>query len=642
MDEKLRQLIGLDINSSHARPASENGSEDCQSEPQQPHRAALWQAACETSCSADLSVAKEQATFEWFVEALHYYDDDQAGQLLTDAWRQLPAAAFQSLLERSALCSNSRKLTILTCEQLSAAQKEQLIAWMLDPGCWPTPVPTPSFDLCEMASPLQTSVNNPEVKYLEMAAIKAATHWTPPRYNVGRQLLGEIGQVISAAAVERPSLCEPLFQARGNTVGGRTFKIDQGEQALYYKFQRKGESLKTLMQEGAVHTVRERHPELFGPLHSKLPGDARFFRLYLNQLPTVLPRFDDPVAIEKDEDGQHYVHVYRYVAANGYSVYAHKADHSHPDNPYQKGEQGILAACHDIGLLTALGLVPTSTLPAFHDSQREREWMALHPLFVQGSQKVYPGTLGAWNSVATEQCDFGYGGFRDVGDFEPFGDIESFLNKVDAQTSVQVPELEQCLCLVNAVCENLLAAHLIRARLRQSGSDYHYKNPEARKQNQAFIEQSLLSFLQGMYGDRIQSDSAHCFLLERLEIDESGYKRWLARAALETLYWTAKQPDPEQPDQPPFKDTSPAYSHKDGYALHLNRTGRLAPDLYPTEGNKEAHALVYPHHFHNCNGQLNLGSHNAVFPLTTLMRGLTRLCTGLLAYHPTGMDLSSE
>ena len=428
---------------------------------------------------------------------------------------------------------------------------------------------------------------------------------------------------------------EPLFAAEGETAGGRTFKIEQGQLATYYKFQRKGESLKTLMQEGVVHSVRERHPELFGELHSKLPGDTCFFKLYLNLLPQGLPHFDDPLAIEKEQDGREYVHVYRYVASTEYSVYAHIADHSHPGNPWHKGEQGILTACHDIGQFVAMGLVPTSTLPAFHDSASGRQWTALHSLFSSGCQKVYPGTFGAWNSVATEYCDFGYGGFRDVGDFEPFGQIESFLNRSDAQASVQVPELEQSLCLLNAVCENLLAAHLIRARLRQSGPDYHYKNPVAVQQTKTFVEQTLLSFLNGMYGDRMNSASGRSFLLERLGVDEPAYDRWLCRAAVEMLYWTAKQPDPKNPEQPAFGEVSSLYSHEDGYALHLNRTGRLDPELYPDGWAHEDKDSVYPDHFQNHAGQLNLGCHNAAFPLATLMRGLTRLCTGLLAYDHT-------
>ena len=279
--------------------------------------------------------------------------------------------------------------------------------------------------------------------------------------------------------------------------------------------------------------------------------------------------------------------------------------------------------------------MPTSTLPAFHNSRIGREWMALHALLGYTDRTVHPGTFGAWNSVATEYCDFGYGGFRDVGDFEPFGQIKSFMQRVDAKTGVQEPEVEQCLCLVNAVCENLLAAHLIRARLRQAGADYHYKNPEARRQTETFIEQSMTSFLKGMYGDRVQSDNDRDFLRERLELDEAAYTRWLSRSALEILYWTAKQPNPDQPDLPPFANSSPLYSHEDGYALHLNRTGRLDPDLYPAQELHKDNAHVYPDSFHNDRKRLNLGRSNATFPLTTLMRGLVRLGTGILAYGHT-------
>ena len=598
----------------------------------------LCQLACDACYIACQYAIEGSLTVEWFVDALNCRRF-HSSLFLTHAKRLLPGADFQSLLERTFLCGYSTQMAMLTSKQVSSVQKEQVIGWMLNPGSWPTPEPAKASDLCDMASPLTNSRENPELQHLQVAALKTG-HWTPPRYNAGKCLLGEIEQTLSKAAVVLPARGETLFQAKGNTVGGRTLKIGQGEMATYYKFQREGESLRTLMQEGAVHTVRERHPLLFGPLRSKLPGDTCFFKLDLDLLPQGLPRFDDPPAIKQDESGHSYVHVYRYVASAEYSVYAHIADHSDVGNPYRKGEQGLVTACHDIGQFVAMGLVPSSTLPAFHNSERKRQWTALHALFSQEYQQLYPGTFGGWNSVATEKCDFGYGGFRDVGDFEPFCDIESFLNRADTEENLQAPELEQSFCLVNAVCENLLAANLIRARLRQIGSDYHYKNPQACQQTEAFIEQTLLSFLKGMYAERMQSDNDSAFLRKRLELDKPAYERWLRRAAAEMLYWTAKQPDPEKPEQPPFGEVSPLYSHKDGYALHLNRTGRLDPDLYPD--GEEGNAPVYPDHFHNQSGQLNLGSHNAVFPLTTLMRGLVRLCTGMLTYDHRTMPLSPE
>ena len=600
--------------------------------PQQHRTAEICQAACKRSGQALQLVSEGELTLQWFVDATFDYECC-ARQLLIHARRLLCETDFQALLERSVLCSNNCKLTMLTLEQVSGSQKKELIEWILAPHNWPAPVPPKASELCDLANPLEFTVENPELKHLAGAAVQMAPHWTPPRYNDGRRLQDEIEQVISSSVVELPGGSEPLFCQRGDAAGGRTLKIEQGEQAYYYKFQRKGESLKTLIQEGAVHTVRERHPALFGQLNSQLPGATRFFRLYFDQLPAE-PAFPDPLEICTDENGRSYVHVYRYVAATEYSVYAHRVDSTCPSNPWFKGERGILTACHDIGQFVALGLVPTSTLPAFHDSQRGRAWIALHALLGYEKRTVHPGTFGAWNSVATEYCDFGYGGFRDVGDFEPFGAIESVMQKSDVHKNRQVPEVEHCLCLVNAICENLIAAHLIRARLRQSGRDYHYKNPEALQQTKTFIEQSLLSFLQGLYGDRIQSDSDRSFLLARLELDEPAYERWLARTAVEILYWTAKQPDPGRPDLPPFPDSDLTFSHRDGYALHLNRTGQLDPELYPNGWVREGKAPlpVYPEQFQNSAERLNLGCNNSVFPLTTLMRGLVRLCTGILTY----------
>ena len=609
--------------------------------PKQLRSATVCQAACQYFITAVTHVPQGRLSLSFFVQAMlcrvhspHF--------LLTHARRILSETDFQRFVERSFIGGNRAQMTMLTHPQVSDAQKRALIEWMLQPELWPAPQLHKDSDLCELASPLCFALNNPELEQLLQTAVHVAEGWTPPSHAGGQRLLREIERAASLAAVERPDHNEPLLQTEGSTAGGRTLKFEQGEQACYYKFQRQKESLQTLMQEGIVHTVREKHPELFGPLQSKLPGDTRFFKLYLDQLPAPLPKFDDPLAIEQDEQGRRYVHVYRYRASTDYSVYAHKADPCHPDNPYHKGEQGILTACHDIGVFVARGLVPTSTLPVFHDSDSGRQWMALHALFGYQYSAVHPGKFCDWNGGATEYCDFGYGGFRDVGDFEPFGKIESFTKKRESRVSLHVPEVEQSLSLLNAVCENLIAANLIRARLRQTGSDYHYKNPKAQKQSQAFIEQTLLSFLKGMYADRLDStESARRFLRARLDLDEPAYKRWLTRATAEVLYWTAQQPSVGQPDLPPFPDNGLPYSHKDGYALHLNRTGRLDPELYPHEKiNKNGNGR-YPSLFCEPDGQLNLGAYNSLFPLTTLMRALVRLCTGMLTYNHNGPELSA-
>ena len=599
------------------------------------------QLTCTTSDQACQSGEQQGLGLEWFEQALHSHDQ-YAHFILVHAKRLLSDSDFQLLLQNSALCSNHHKIMVLAHPQVSSAHKRALLEQMLEPAPRPRPERHKGADLCEMASPLQFTLENPELKQLETTAEKVAEHWVPPRYDAGRLLLHEIEQSLASCSVGRADSHEPLFQNQGVPCGGRTLKIEQGAQAFHYKFQRKDESLQTLMREGVIHSVREKRPDLLGQLHSQLPGDSRFFKLYLDQLPETVPAFPDPPEIFRDEHGRDYLHVYRYVAPADYSVYAHTADHSGPSNPYHKGEQGILTACHDIGQFVAMGLVPTSTLPAFHNTKKGREWLALHGLFKGTDRTHHPGTFGAWSSTATEYCDFGYSGFRDVGDFEPFGHIESFMNRVDVNSDIRSPQLMQCFGLVNAVCENLVAAHLIRARLHQESSAYHYKNPKACEQAATFIEKTLLCFLKGMYGDRIKSDSDRSFLLDRLNLDKPTYERWLWSCAAQTLYWTAKQPHPDRPDRPPFEDSSPLYSHEDGYALHLNRTGQLDPQLYSSQKVNRAQTPLYPDLFHNLDGQLNLGTHNSVFPLTTLMQGLVRLCTGMLTYDHNGMGLSPD
>ena len=240
--------------------------------------------------------------------------------------------------------------------------------------------------------------------------------------------------------------------------------------------------------------------------------------------------FDDPVAII-ESNGQQYINVFAYQAPVAYARYAH-APATADDIPWQRPEQGILRACRDAGYMTGMGLVPTSMLQCLHDTASGRRWVALHAAMNE-ADNVYSGTLGAWNTLATEKIDFGHCGMRDLGDYETFGDIQSCLRQKDTMDYCYSPNVSQRVALANSICEIILSAVLVRSRLRQGFAGYHYQNPEAIRETALFVESACNGFLSGLmpFG-HLQS------LLGR---DHHEYQTWLERVAREILYWTALQ-----------------------------------------------------------------------------------------------------
>ena len=207
---------------------------------------------------------------------------------------------------------------------------------------------------------------------------------------------------------------------------------------------------------------------------------------------TIVKKFPDEVEIVKEDNGQSFIHGFSYTAPQDYSTYAYRAD-SGSNPPHNKPEQGILNACHDAGYMASMGLILTSMLPAFHDTGSSRRWVALHNAFNQRNG-VHPGTFGAWNTDATGKPDFGHSGIRDIGDYELFGQIKSCLQQEDTKDYIHPASATQNLALANAICENILAALLLRSRLRQQFEDYHYQNDQTQLQKrQTSLSQRVMS-----------------------------------------------------------------------------------------------------------------------------------------------------
>ncbi|WOG26503.1 hypothetical protein [Endozoicomonas sp. 8E] len=268
---------------------------------------------------------------------------------------------------------------------------------------------------------------------------------------------------------------------------------------------------------------------------SQKPRFAQYLVVLEKDLPESTRGFTDRLKASF-VNGQCDFKVYHFKASEHYSKYAHTPDET--DTPYAAAEQGLLKGIHDIGVLNGqFGIMPTSTIPAFHATGRR--WVFLSPLL--GNSDYYalplPGDFKGWLE-AIERPDFGRDGLRDWGDVEFYGSMKSGLGSKDSKTWGYTPEVIQRLSFANAICENLLAAVLLRSRLRRNSPDYHYHNQQALKETENFIEQLLNEYLSGFFGKEKEL-KPKSRLQELMRLDDSKYRSWLTRTAQEILYWTA-------------------------------------------------------------------------------------------------------
>ncbi|WP_422412039.1 MULTISPECIES: hypothetical protein [unclassified Endozoicomonas] len=410
-----------------------------------------------------------------------------------------------------------------------------------------------------------------------------------------------------------------LFEGEGAIVGGRTLAVENGEDVDYYKFQRLGESVATLAQEGIMHQFIARVTN--NRFKSQLPRFGQYLIVMEKDLPKSIRGFSDRLQVI-NINGRRAFRVYHFKATKNYAKYAHTPDTT--SSPYANAERGLFAAIHDIGVLNGkFGVMPTSTIPAFHDTGRR--WVFLTPLL--GNSICFalplPGTFGGWVK-AIERPDFGWDGLRDWGDVEFFGSMSSGLSARDSKTSGYTPEVLQRLSFVNSLCENLLAAVLLRARLRRDSADYHYQNQLAVEETENFIEQLLDEYLSGLLAKEKECPPKPR-LQESIGLDNNTYRSWLKRTAEEILYWTAKQPSEA-------KDRSPLDPSVECFSKHIKATGNLDATLYPEGLRPFDKHLKFPKDFHNVNDELNLGANNAVFPLVSLVKGLTLLVGNIFAF----------
>ena len=469
-------------------------------------------------------------------------------------------------------------------------------------------------------SPLTYSIANPFLGGLKQTVYSSQFYFplNPVSNEIQQYLANKLPRFFSEPNEKIKAILKNLENQ--SICGGRTFKGFYKGRCYYFKVQRRRESLATLAHEGLMHKLcHSRGEGVSLSLKSEVPEFVSWFQIKKSELPALHKHFTDRLEIDSSGNNPR-VNVYCYRASPEYSHYAHTPiDKDDLETSLKRSDEGFLKAAWDIGKLCSVGLIPTSTLPAYHDTHSERRWFAIAALMHSGLDEGIPGCFGAWNTTATDKPDFGVTGLRDIGDTECYGSIHSYFVHPDVNKQLSPNAVNQRMAVCNAVMENLLAMVLIRARLRQHCKGYHYRNPDAMKDTMGFIQNTTEELLKGLFDKK--SDST-LNLQAVLGTPDDHYQKWLERSAQEILYWTALQPDEEGFAE--LKVNGGDYDPDDCYSRHIDDTQRFCPELYPTM--PEQHWLKYPEHFININNKLNLGAASRCFPLVSLMKGYTLLC----------------
>ena len=516
--------------------------------------------------------------------------------------------------------------------------------------------------LYSVESPATFTIDNPFLGGLKQTVYGNQFNFclNPASEEIQQYLAGSIPCSFSDSTGEIKVILKNLENE--SICGGRTFKGFYMGQCYYFKIQRKEESLETLAREGLMHRLC--HSQVEGVsllLKSEVPEFVSWFQIKQSELPALHNGFADELEIDSSGDNPR-VNVYCYRASPEYSHYAHTPiDKDDLKVSLERSEEGFLKAAWDIGKLCSVGLIPTSTLPAFHDTGSKRRWLALAALLSGHTDRGIPGCFGAWKTTATDKPDFGVTGLRDIGDTEGYGRIHSYFNYRDAEKQLRPNTVNQRIALCNSITENLLAMVLVRARLRQHCKGYHYRNPEAIKATMDFIQNSAEQLLKGLFD---QGDHPATDLQSVLKISTDHYQNWLRRSAREILYWTALQPGEQgfialarvpksrvslstaldrykgclgsrglSSHSSEAKDSN--FTPYDCYSVHVNDTRRFCPELYPSMA--ETSNVTFPDDFININDKLNLGLGNNSFPLVSLMKGYTLLCDRVFSKDNSGL-----
>ena len=401
-------------------------------------------------------------------------------------------------------------------------------------------------------------------------------------------------QQVRALHAERLPLLRSVGK-KSTIYGGRTLMFCTGDVFTRMKFLRKGESMDDFCREEAVHRFARGEHNLTTILKSEVPNPVGISLLPIDQLPdNILAGFHSDLE-RITLSGQTYYLVYEFTTRNeDYSTLAHCKD-SNGDST--RAEQGLLNACHDLGVWSSLGAVHTSTINAYHNFKDNRRELFLCHMFDE--KRSLPGALTGWDTRATDESDWAYSGLKDLGDMEFYPRITSYFHTKDADALL--PDgFGQRVAFMSAFVENMIAPVLHYARMHRDDADYHYQNSEGRAKLGAFIISAIGAYLSGLKGRPAQAVA----YFESPQI----FATWVNDTTAEVALWTARQ-----------------NLKKDCFARNLKQTGCYSEQVYPDQ--KETH-YRYPENF-TSNNQDNLGCNNGQFGLTLLVRGLYQVAAVL-------------
>ncbi|MBE8215906.1 MAG: hypothetical protein HAW62_06250 [Endozoicomonadaceae bacterium] len=341
--------------------------------------------------------------------------------------------------------------------------------------------------------PIQYSVPNPCYQAMLSAGYNAL-YFKPSHLNWGEQLKQTLQRKIATHHIKEDDLLKNNQFIK--IEGGRTLQLTESHKTTdlvdFYKIQRQDEPLKDFIREAKVYHFIHHNPSFKSKLKSKIPIESKILVMPISLFSeNILNKMDDPIATKIVNDIS-FVTVHHYQAPMQYYQYAHQFDKM-SSNPFQSGESGILSAIFDIAALMSAGIIPSSTLPAFHD-RYNHPWIAIHARL--SYKNALPGTFGAWNTDATERPDYGFTGLRDWGDIAFYSEIQNYF-KIESDTQYLYPEpVMQRFSFMNAICKNILSGVLLRSRLRQVSSEYHYTKPACQQETSRFIHQLLTQFIE--------------------------------------------------------------------------------------------------------------------------------------------------
>ncbi len=442
---------------------------------------------------------------------------------------------------------------------------------------------------------------------------QAASHFlkhvvmSTPAFNLRHQEVGDALQEFISQFCEqwkekytRKEIAVSVFGAitseEGNTkgccinYGGRAMMIIGQDKCSRYKFLREGEPLDEFFSEAAVQVFAKKH--LINTLESEIPDPVDFTLIPVSRVPkAVRESFSSAPEVIMVDMTPCYL-CFEFTTNNEhYSTLAH----TKISNDNSLAIEGILKACHDLGVWSSLGALHTSTLKAYHRNRRE-----LFLIHLFNNHYNSAGRLDSWDSLAIQESDWGYTGLRDIGDLEFYPAISSVFGTNESVDKTTLPGFDQRAAFLNTVCENMVAAVLHYGKLRRDDDDYHYKNKGAVRDFSRFLDQVLSRFLTGLYG----TPQTVCDYFESADV----YQEWLTLTATEGIMWTARQS-----------------MDRDCFARTLQCTGCYPPEVYPLHFRTY---LRYPQKF-TTDGRDNLGADSSTFGMTCLMFGLYQIAASI-------------